>query len=499
MTSWQARHVRLQMRRLEKGRFSFSSTPNMLRSRMITALTQARTYATANSAACTKYLQVTHPDFVNPPPTSEVAQQLLRFGETTLGTYARPQVVFSRGEGLNLYADEPTEPGSPKKERRYLDFSAGIAVNSLGHADKQIAQIAGEQAATLVHSSNLYFNNWSGELVSRLVAMTREFGGMGTGPGAAPAQHLKAFIANSGAEANEGALKFARKVATQRNDKKTVLVSFQNAFHGRTMGALSMTPNPKYQAPFAPLLGDTRVGKLNDMAGIDQLIDEHVAGVIVEPIQGEGGVLPADAMWLAALRRRCDDVGAVLIYDEIQCGLFRTGTMWAHAELPVEAHPHMITMAKPLANGFPIGAVLMTPEVAQAIAVGDHGTTFGGGPLVCRIAHHVLGRLAAPELRANVEIRSKQLMARLFRIAALFDDLVADPPRGRGLLVGMGMKTPAHASRVTALARERGLLILTAGSDTLRFTPSLTVSEAQVDEAMDVLESVLCVLRDENK
>ncbi|WFD32430.1 acetylornithine transaminase [Malassezia sp. CBS 17886] len=452
--------------------------------------------------ACARYLKETHPDFVDAPQDSRVAQQLQRFSETTLGTYVRPQVVFSHGKGLSLYAAVPVPRGAGEESRQYLDFSAGIAVNSLGHADDQVAQIAGEQAATLVHCSNLFHNSWSGEMVDRLVALTREHGGLGVAPGSgAPSdgENLRAFVCNSGTEANEGALKFARKIAHMQDKRKSALVSFHNAFHGRTMGALSVTPNPKYQAPFAPLVGDTRAGELNQYEGLDALIDESVAGVIVEPIQGEGGVCPADVDWLAAVRARCDEVGATLIYDEIQCGLFRTGTMWCHSHFPLAAHPHIVTMAKPLANGFPIGAVLMQPHVAKGIVAGDHGTTFGGGPLACRIAHHVLGRLSDPALRANVDAQSTHLRARLRRITELFGDLVdaETSPRGHGLLLGVSMRTPEHAGRVVFLARQRGLLILSAGSDTLRFVPSLTLSAEHVDAAMDILESCLLVLRAE--
>lgn len=461
-------------------------------------------YLRQEASPCTEYVTPTHPDLVQPPPDSHVAHQLQRFAQTTLGTYARPQVIFSSGKGLNLYAEVPTEPGAPTATRTYLDFSAGIAVNSLGHGDEQIAKIAGEQAGLLVHSSNLYYNNWSGEMVSRLVAMTREHGGVGVRKGTPlppNGEDLKAFISNSGTEANEAALKFARKAAMNKvgaANKKTGLVCFQHAFHGRTMGALSVTPNPKYQAPFEPLIGSTRVGTLNATENLDALIDESVAGVIVEPIQGEGGVLPADLSFLQALRRRCDQVGALLIYDEIQCGLFRTGKMWCHSEMPLDAHPDIVTMAKPLANGFPIGAVLMRPDVARAITVGDHGTTFGGGPLACRIAHHVLGRLAEPTLIRNVEARSAQLVSRLTRVRDLFDDLVQEGgPRGQGLLVGLPLKQAEHAGKVVALARERGVLILSAGSDTLRFVPSLTASAADVDKAMDMLESSLYVLREQ--
>lgn len=435
-------------------------------------------------------------------PSSEVGEQLRRFRETTLGTYSRPNIMFTHGEGLTMYAEAPAADGTSVEKRTYLDFTAGIAVTSLGHADSEIAAIAGEQAKELVHSSNLYYNRWSGVLAERLVALTRKNGGLGFAPGSPTppeGQDLKTFLSNSGTESNEAALKFARKVALTRageGAKKTGLLCFKNGFHGRTMGALSVTPNEKYQAPFHPLIGNVHVNELNARDAI-AAVDDSTAGVIVEPIQGEGGVRPASVDWLVALRKRCDEVGAMLIYDEIQCGLFRTGSMWCHSHMPVEAHPHMVTMAKPLANGFPIGAVLMQAHVADAIVVGDHGTTFGGGPLTSRIAHHVLGRMDADALRANIHRASEQVMDRLRRIEHLFSDLVVGgSTRGRGLLIGLSTKEPSHASKCVALARERGLLILSAGSDTLRFTPALIVSEEQVHKAMDILESSLVVLRE---
>lgn len=268
------------------------------------------------------------------------------------------------------------------------------------------------------------------------------------------------------------------------------------------MGALSMTPAPKYQAPFAPLIGDTHLGTYNSFEGLETLINEKTAGVIVEPIQGEGGIFPANIEWLQALRKRCDEVGALLIFDEIQCGLFRTGSLWCHSQMPTDAHPDLITMAKPLANGFPIGAVLMNAKTAKAIQVGDHGTTFGGGPLASRIAHHVLGRLADPALGESMKEASWYLFKRLHTIAGDFSDLISSSektqsPRGRGLLVGFSMAHAANAGKLVKIARERGLIILTAGSDSIRLAPSLTVTKQEIDKAMDILESSLLVLRDQ--
>ncbi|GAC77236.1 acetylornithine aminotransferase [Moesziomyces antarcticus T-34] len=467
--------------------------------------------AASSKKPCADYISLSHPDG-DASRGSKIADTLDRFSHSVLATYSRPQLIFTRGNGLDLYAAADPNTNQGHNERKYLDFSSGIAVNSLGHADPKIAEIAAEQSAKLVHASNLYHNEWSGELADRMVNLTHQHGGLGFAKGSKPTSPdtagLKVFLANSGTEANEAALKFARKAAKSHPTKggahKTGLVSFKNAFHGRTMGALAMTPNPKYQAPFAPLIGDVRTGTYNDVAGIESLVDETTAGVIVEPVQGEGGIFPASIEFLTALRKRCDEVGAMLIYDEIQCGLFRAGTLWCHSEYPTSAHPDMVTMAKPLANGFPIGAVLMRDSVAQLIAVGDHGTTFGGGPLTSRIAHHVLGRLASKELGDSMKESSHALLGRLRELVAMFPDVLLDDaaagkpsPRGKGLIVGVSTRDPAHAGKVVQLARQRGLLILTAGTDTIRILPSLTVTREQVDKAVDIIESCLLVVRDE--
>lgn len=287
-----------------------------------------------------QYTAVTHPEGPEYVP-STVSAKLARFSKYTLNTYARPQLIVTHGKGSWLYATAtsstsaqhegvaPFSPGEPT--RQYLDFTAGIAVNALGHGDEQVAAIMQAQAARLSHSSNLYHNEWAGELAQLLVELTQREGGLGWTPGSSQDGGAKVFFANTGTEANEGALKFARKIGKERwaeknpsadpsTCPKTALVCFEHGFHGRTMGALSMTTNPKYQAPFAPLIPNVKVGKLNDANPeyLMQLIDEDTCGVIVEPIQGEGGVRAADETFLRAIRARCDEVGAVLIHDEIQ-------------------------------------------------------------------------------------------------------------------------------------------------------------------------------------
>ncbi|EAQ84053.1 hypothetical protein CHGG_10457 [Chaetomium globosum CBS 148.51] len=309
---------------------------------------QATTVPTSSASSVTaaqikRDAALSHPD---PAEDSASAALVREHAPYMVATYARPPPVFVKGEGSYLWDIE---------NKKYLDFTAGIAVNSLGHCDPEIATLIAQQAKTLMHASNLYYNPWTGTLSKLLIQKTLASGGMHDA--------TAAFICNSGSEANEAAIKFARKAAKATDGSTTnpkhEIVSFLNAFHGRTMGSLSATPNPKYQAPFAPLIPGCRVGTLNDTASLPTLVTPHTCAVLVEPIQGEGGVQVASDAFLTALARRCREVGAVLIYDEIQCGLSRTGRLWAHAHLPKEAHPDVVTTAKALGNGFPIGATLV--------------------------------------------------------------------------------------------------------------------------------------------
>jgi acetylornithine aminotransferase len=335
------------------------------------------------------------------------------------------------------------------------------------------------QARTLIHASNLYHNPWTGALSTILVQKTLEAGAMHDAS--------SVFVCNSGSEANEAAIKFARKFGkvVDPSGEKYEVVSFQNSFHGRTMGSLSATPNPKYQKPFAPMLPGFRYGTYNDVEAVKDLVTEKTCGVIVEPIQGEGGVIVATDEFLVALAVRCKEVGAVLIYDEIQCGLSRTGTFWAHATLPKEAHPDIITTAKALGNGFPIGATIVNKDVADKIQVGDHGTTFGGNPLGSRLAHYIVSRLSEKELQQDVLAKGQMFRNHFEKLQQRYPDLVKEI-RGRGLILGLQLSQDP-TSIVTA-ARERGLLIITAGTNTLRFVPPLTITEEQVKEGLAILD-----------
>lgn len=394
-------------------------------------------------------------------------------------TYVRPPPMMVQGEGCILYDHE---------NRAYLDFTAGIAVNSLGHADAQLSRLIAHQAQQLIHASNLYHNPWTPTLSKLIIEETKK---------QSPGSHLsQVFVSNSGSEANEAAIKFARKVPYQKDHNTTQrdIVSFHGSFHGRTYGSLSATPNKKYQPPFGPMLPGFRYGNFNDVEGVQELITKDTAGVIVEPIQGEGGVNVATTEFLSALRKRCDEVGTILIFDEIQCGLSRTGDLWAHTASGVQ--PDILTTAKALGNGIPIGATLVSGEtVAPFINTGDHGTTFGGNPLACRVAHHVFQRLAKPELQEDVRIKSTLFFSAFDTMNEKYPGVLTDV-RGRGLIVGYQMSDEhkAKASEIITAARERGLLIITAGDGVIRVVPPLIISAEEINKGLEILDEAMTVV-----
>ena len=384
-------------------------------------------------------------------------------------TYRRPQVVFTHGEGAYLYDTEG---------RQYLDFAAGIAVNALGHADPEWLETVCDQAGRLTHISNLYHSAPHVELARRLVE--NSFAD-------------KVFFNNSGSEANETALKFARKYARvsqpgadQSEFCKTKIVAFSASFHGRTMGALSTTYKAMYREPFGPLVPGVTFAAFNDLESARAAIDEETCAVIVEPVQGEGGVNPAQPDFLAGLRDLCDRNRALLIFDEVQCGLGRSGRLWAHEAYGVT--PDMMTLAKPLAGGLPIGAALVTEEVASVIGVGDHGSTFAGGPLVCRAAQVVFDRVSRPAFLSAVRENGAHLMN-------LLQDLPSDKisaVRGVGLLVGVELTRPV-APLVDA-ARGNGLLVINAGENVIRLCPPLVVGRDQIETAVALIGKSLATV-----
>lgn len=392
----------------------------------------------------------------------------------TVTTYARPNVVITHGKGSYLYDLE---------NRQYLDFSAGIAVTCLGHSHSKITEIISDQAATLMHCSNLYHNLYAGELANKLVTKTINSGGM--------KEAQRVFLCNSGTEANEAALKFARKYGKSFSDDKYEMITFKNSFHGRTMGALSVTPNEKYQKPFAPLVPGVKIAEPNDIGSVEKLISkEKTCAVIIEPIQGEGGVNAVDADFLVSLKKLCVDNDVVLIYDEIQCGLGRSGKLWAHCNLPEEAHPDILTMAKALGNGFPIGAVMVSDKIEKVLKVGDHGTTYGGNPLGSKIGSYVVDQVSDKEFLLEVQEKSEKFTKGLSKIANKHPDHIGEV-KGKGLLLGLQLKGNLDVGDVVAKCRENGLLVISAGMNVLRIVPALNIPNEVIEEGLDVLDKCI--------
>jgi predicted acetylornithine/succinylornithine family transaminase len=376
-----------------------------------------------------------------------------------LHTYNRPNIVFSHGEGMYLYDSDGN---------KYLDFTSGIAVTSLGHSDPDWVTAVSQQAAKLTHVSNLFHTGPQAQLAQKLVE--NSFAD-------------KVFFCNSGSEANEAALKFARKIGKKKHDGKINIVAFSGGFHGRTMGSLSATYKEQYRDPFAPLVPNVIFVPFNDLTAARETIDANTCAVIVEPIQGEGGVNPATPGFLHGLRAACDAHNALLIFDEVQCGLGRTGQLWAYRQFDVT--PDIMTLAKPLAGGLPIGATLVTQAVADAIKPGDHGSTFAAGPLVCAAANVVFDKVNQINFLQTVQENGAYLKHRLQTLE--LEQIVE--VRGQGLLVGVALNQTA--APIMAAARDKGLLILTAGDNVLRLAPPLIVTRDEIDTAVSTIAACL--------
>lgn len=385
-------------------------------------------------------------------------------GSALLGTYRPAAPVFVRGEGVRVY----DEAG-----RAWLDFVAGIGVNALGYGDATVRD-AVEQALSsgLIHLSNLYRTEPAAALAQLLVDASFAD---------------RVFFCNSGAEANEAAFKFARRWARARGgEAKHEIVALRNSFHGRLFGALAATDRPAMQAPFTPLMPGVRFVDPNDAASLEAALDPaRTAAIIAEPVQGEGGVQPLSADVLARLRAVADANDALLIFDEVQCGLGRTGRLFAY-----QAHgivPDVLTLAKPLAGGLPMGAVLLSDGVAECIQPGDHATTFGGGPLVATVAAAVVARIADPAFLGRVRALGDYLHEQLRELTASCPSIV--DVRGAGLMWGIVLDVPA--APVAAAALEAGLLVATAGERVVRLLPPLVIRESDIDEAIAILGEVL--------
>jgi predicted acetylornithine/succinylornithine family transaminase len=381
-----------------------------------------------------------------------------------LNNYRQAPVVMSRGEGCVLWDADG---------RRYLDMTAGIAVCVLGHAHAGLGEAIAAQARSLVHASNLYYVEMQIHLAEAL--SRRAFKG-------------RIFFCNSGTEANEAALKIARRyqaVAQSRPDR-TELVAFENSFHGRTMGALSVTGQEKYRSGFGPLVGPVRFLPFGDIAAARAAITDKTCAVIVEPIQAEGGILLPPPGYLQDLRRLCTDTGTVLIFDEVQTGAGRTGTFYAFENEGVV--PDVVTLAKGLAGGVPIGAMLANDEIARGFEPGTHASTFGGNPLATAAALYVQRAIDAEGLLERCRDAGAHLGSALLRLAERRRPK-ARGARGRGLL--QGLIVDGEAAPLVVRARERGLLVSVAGTSVIRFAPALVVSKAEIDQAIEILDGVL--------
>jgi predicted acetylornithine/succinylornithine family transaminase len=382
-----------------------------------------------------------------------------------LGVYRMPDVLFVRGEGVELIDDAG---------RRYLDFTSGIGVNALGHGSPVVRRAIDRALDTgLIHVSNLFRTAPAGALAELLT----DRAGLD-----------RAFFCNSGAESIEGALKFSRKWAKARGGpQKHRVVALKGSFHGRLFGSLAVTDRPGYREPYEPLMPGVDFVDPADLAAVDHaLSQERTAALVVEPIQGEVGVRPLPDAFLQTVREWTRERGIALVLDEVQCGLGRAGTFFAYE--PSGIRPDMICIAKPLGGGLPMGAVLMSEEVASQLQPGDHGTTFGGGPLVSSVALAVLRVVGDPSFLAAVRSKGGELAARLRSISAAKVSRVRDV-RGRGLIWGIELAEPV--APLVARALELGLLIVPAGPSVLRLLPPLIVSEAEIGRAASILEEVL--------
>lgn len=380
-----------------------------------------------------------------------------------LHTYNRYQIVLDKGEGVYLYDLEG---------KRYLDFCAGIAVFALGYADREYNDALKGQIDKLIHTSNYYYNVPAIEAAKKL----KKASGMD-----------RVFFTNSGAEAVEGAIKAARKYAYLKDGRTDhEIIAMNHSFHGRTMGALAVTGNPKYREAFEPLIGNIRFADLNDIDSVKSQITDKTCAIILETVQGEGGLIPAEEEFLKAVRALCDERDILLILDEIQCGMGRTGYMYAWQKYGVK--PDIMTTAKALGCGVPIGAFLMTEKVGQnSLAAGDHGTTYGGNPLACAAAEKVLDLYEKNHIIEHVREVAPYLEAKLEEVKNGHDCIIER--RGTGLMQGLVFDRPV--GEIITRALEKGLILINAGTNIIRFVPPLVITRENVDEMISILEQCI--------
>ena len=399
--------------------------------------------------------------------------------EYVLGVYSRPPFVLAGGKGCTLIDSDGKE---------YLDCVAGIAVNALGYDDPGIKQAIQEAANTgMLHVSNLYHTAPQAQLAKKLCELSFAD---------------KVHFSLTGADANEGAFKFSRRYAREHgHTEKYHILAFTNAFHGRLFASLAATPRPKYQDPFKPLTPGFRFAEFNNLDSAQAQMDENVCAIIVEPIQGEGGIYPASREFLSGLRALADKYDALLIYDEVQCGLGRTGNLWGHHTVchsdrsqcescnhgakPCIVEPDLMTLAKPLAGGLPIGAILMRQKVADTIHKGDHASTFAANPFTTHVAHHVVSRVSAPEFLSEVAAKGEYLKELLEELNSPHIKEV----RGAGLLVGVEMDI--ETGPIIEKAYGKGLILVNAGPNVLRFVPPLVISKEELAHAVGIVGEIL--------
>lgn len=380
-----------------------------------------------------------------------------------LHTYNRFSLVLDHGEGVYLYDTD---------QKAYLDFAAGIAVCALGYSNEAYKNALKDQVDKLLHTSNLYYN------VPTIEAAKKALKASGMD---------RIFFTNSGTEAIEGAIKAAKKYAYTRDGHAGhEIIAMKHSFHGRSIGALSVTGNAHYQEPFAPLMPGVKFAEYNNLESVKELVTDKTCAVIMETVQGEGGIYPADPAFIEGVRRLCDEKEILLILDEIQCGMGRTGEMFAWQNYGVK--PDIMTCAKALGCGVPVGAFFLTQRVAdKSLAPGDHGTTYGGNPFVGAAVSAVFDQFKACDILGHVKEVAPYLEQKLDELVEKYDFLVTR--RGKGLMQGVVCKLPV--GKVAAAALEQGLIVITAGADVLRFVPPLVIEKQHVDEMIEKLEKAL--------
>ncbi len=381
-------------------------------------------------------------------------------------TYNRYQIVLEKGEGVYLYDVDG---------KKYLDFAAGIAVFALGYGNKEYNDALKAQVDKLLHTSNLYYNVPAVEAAKKITKQS----GMD-----------RVFFTNSGTEAIEGAIKLARKYAyIKDNSTDHEIIAMNHSFHGRSIGALSVTGNSKYQEAFKPLMGGVKFADFNNLESIKAQITEKTCAIIMEPVQGEGGLYPAKKEFLEGVRDLCDKKGILLIFDEVQCGMGRTGSMFAWQQYGVK--PDIMAMAKALGCGVPVGAFAAKEEVAKALVPGDHGTTYGGNPFACAAVNEVFRQFEEKNIVGHVKVVGEYLHKALKGLEKKYD--IVKEARGIGLMQGLELTIPAGDIILKAL--DKGLILITAGQNIIRFVPPLVITEANVDEMVAILDNILAEIK----